>query len=257
MLCNSVAAQNIRIIAPYLGTIHNQLAVKEIDQDLDDSALFKGLYFQWVNPQKYQWNIFIYHSKDINCSTLFGNPFIFDSYFKNTERGKYVAGIGFDFIRIHTDASLIQNLTHFKMNNNIYAPYLRMGRYYNLGFSRIESSGLLWLGYEQNILNMDLSFTIPPMNPYMPEIPIAQTLNKNYHYFIAGIAYKTTLYHFLEIELKFYKKFDLNTDKTLNDGSIMTNLYFSRKWGISYRFKYMELVIGENRYHFGGIVFIF
>ncbi len=257
LYCFDVSAQDIRILVPYFGTIHNQLTVEQMDQDLDDNASFKGLYFQWVNPKKYQWNFFLYHSKDINYSTLLGNHLILDLYFKNTPEGKYVAGIGFDLINIHTDASLIQNLTHFKMKNEIYTYYFRVGRYFNKASSGIENSGLLWLGYQRDDLNMDLSFTIPPMSPYMGEIPVAETQNKNNHYALAGIAFKTTLYHFLEIQLKFHRKFDLNTDQTLNDAAIMTNLYVSRRWGFSYRFKYMELVIGNNRYHIGGICFVF
>ncbi|MBN2030995.1 hypothetical protein JW824_12215 [bacterium] len=257
LLCFNASAQEIRILVPYFGTIHNQLAVEQMDQNLDDNSLFKGLYFQWVNPKKYQWNFFLYHSKDINYSTLLGNHLILDLYFKNTQQGRYVAGIGFDLINIHTDASIIQNLTHFKMKNEIYTYYFRIGRYFDKTSSGIENSGLLWLGYQRDDLNMDLSFTIPPMNPYMPEVVVAETQNKNNHYALAGIAFKSTLYHFLEIQFKFHRKFDLNADQTLNDISLMTNLYLSRRWGISYRFKYMELVIGKNQYHIAGICFVF
>ena len=66
----AVMGRNIRIVTPYIGSINNQLAVENMD-DMEDSALLGGLYFQWVNPLKYQWNVFLYSSRDINYSDIF------------------------------------------------------------------------------------------------------------------------------------------------------------------------------------------
>ena len=257
LVFTAVEAKHIHIVVPYVGSIHNQLLIQDMDQKLDDSSIMEGLYFQCINPQKYQWNLFLYHSKNLNKSTLLGNHFIFDAYFKNNDHGRFVAGIGLDYIRIDTDAESILSLTNFKMANNIYAPYIRIGRYLDFGSVHMKNSLLLWAGYERDILDGDIHFTLPPM-PHNPQpTKIAQCLDKNYHCALAGMSLKVLFLHFCEVELKYHSKFDLDSDKTLHNASVMTNLYLNRKWGISYRYKYMEEVIGENQYHIGGVAFMF
>ena len=36
-----------------------------IAAELKDDSFFKGLYFQSINPEKYQWNAFVYNSEDL------------------------------------------------------------------------------------------------------------------------------------------------------------------------------------------------
>ena len=136
-------AKDIRIVTPYLGTINNKLTIQDTNQKLDDSALLAGMYVQWIKPQAYQWNVFVYGSKDINQSGLLGGHFIFDYYWHASERGRYVIGAGFDLIRIETDAPTIATLSNFQMTNTIYAPYMRFGRYLNFGNASMKCSFLI------------------------------------------------------------------------------------------------------------------
>jgi hypothetical protein len=248
-----IFAKDIRIITPYAGTIQNKLTIDEMDQKLDDSALLAGLYFQWIKPQKYQWNIFLYNSRDINGSTLIGSHFIFDYYFGVKQKGKYVAGIGFDMIRIDTKDLSLTNLSDFEMLNVIYAPYIRFGRYFNFGNNNLKNSVLLWGGFEDDLLRGDISFNIPPKFPGMPVIPVEEKLDHDYEYALVGLTLKSTILHFIELKIKYHGKISLESDDYLNVVSFMFNTYMSRKLGISYRFKYMEETIGTNTYHMGGI----
>lgn len=249
--------KRIRIVVPYVGSIHNQLLIKNINDDLNDSALMEGLYYQCITPEQYQWNVFFYHAKDLNSSILIGNHFIFDYYIYANKRGKTTLGLGFDFIRIKTDDKSLAGVRDFQMTNHIYAPYFRAGQYFNFGNNKNRFQLFPWVGYECDMLRGKLSFLIPSMGPNMPESPFNQNLDKDYHYGLLGITLNGVFYHFLEIKLKVHKKIDLNQDRTLNYITAMTNIYVSRKWGISYRFKSMDEVIGDNQYHLIGIAYIF
>ena len=168
-----------------------------------------------------------------------------------------MVGAGVYIIQIDTDAENIHPLQNFQMLNRIFSPYIRGGRYFDFGCNAHRYSVLIWGGYEHDILRGDLSFDIPPYAPQMPPIHVSEDLDKDYHYGLIGIAFKATFFHFLEIKLKYHRKIDLNRDELLNYTSILTNLYLSRKWGVSYRYKYMDEIIGENIYHIGGVVYMF
>ena len=83
----SAESGDIRIVAPYLGYVTNVYENADYGLELDDSSLMKGLFFQWVDPKRYQWNTFLYQSSDINYSNLWGGHFIFDLYLGVRERG--------------------------------------------------------------------------------------------------------------------------------------------------------------------------
>ncbi len=247
-------AESMWIITPYLGTLNNQLNMD--DNPLEDSALMTGLYVQSVNADKYQWNTFVYGSKDINESNLLGTHFIYDKYLNPVESGKWAIGAGFDWIQIKTEANVLGMLQDFNMTNNIYAPYLRAGRYINFGNKNIKHSALIWAGYEQDILKGDIAFNMPSFAPGMPPQSVNTSLDDTYHYALTGIAFSSTLYHFIQIKFKYHIKTDLNHDKIHDQISALVNIFASRKIGISYRYKYMEQVIGKNTYHIGGITFV-
>jgi hypothetical protein len=256
ILISTVYGKDIRIIAPYYGSINNQLAVENME-DLEDSAPIAGLYFQWVNPERYQWNVFLYQSSNINESDITGSHFIFDFYLGNCPNGKYVIGAGLDIIKIKTDGNISPALQNFKMTNNIYAPFIRAGRYLNFGSEMKKFTILPWIGYEQDIIHGDLGFTVPSMSPQMPPMTIDKEIDDDYHYALTGINFKTTLYHFIELSMKYYRKFSLDDGEDLNTLSGMANIYLNRHWGLSYRYKYMEVSVSKNTYHIGGVEFVF
>jgi hypothetical protein len=249
-----VQAREIRLIAPYFGSITNRLSVEKMD-DLKDSAPLGGLYFQWIQPEKYQWNVFLYQSRNINYSDIIGSHFIFDYYPGRCPcGGTLLAGAGFDYIGIKTDGDVSPGISEFTMTTHVYAPYFRFGRYIDFGSSLRRVSVLPWGGIEMDIIRGDLGFVIPLM---VPGIPVKEAIKNDYTYALIGLNGKATLYHFFEVSVKYYRKFSLDNRNDLNVFSGMLNIYLNRHWGLSYRFKYMEVSVSTNTYHMGGLAFIF
>ncbi|MCK5050496.1 MAG: hypothetical protein KAS53_02060 [Candidatus Cloacimonetes bacterium] len=258
---SSIYAETIHVITPYLGTINNDMSRtvegSPIELKLDDSSLFKGLYFQWINPDKYQWNAFVYNSEDLNYSSLWGTHFIFDYYLGVKENSKYVIGAGMEFLTMTTETDEIFPFSNFELSQNIYAPFLRAGKYFYLGDDKIKYSLMPWLGAESDIVRGDIDFTIPPMYPGGSEFIVSDNADDDSFYALAGLNFKVTFYHFIDLKLKYHCKVDLEESDTYDVASGMLNIYFNRNWGISYRTKYMKSAEMENIYHIGGIVYAF
>jgi len=267
LLASSICAETIRVITPYLGTVENDMS-RTMEHDghsfelkLKDNSLFKGLYFQSINPDKYQWNAFVYNSEDLNYSSLWGTHFIFDYYLGIKKNSKYVIGAGMEFLKMDTDAESLAidigmvfdlNIKNFKLSQNIYAPFIRGGKYFYLGDDKIKYSFLPWLGLESDIVRGDIDFTILG-TPF----PITETTDEDSFHALAGLNFKATFYHFIDLKLKYHCKVDLQESDTYDVASGMLNIYFNRSWGISYRTKYMKSAEMENFYHIGGVVFAF
>jgi len=247
----SAEAIDIRIVAPYLGYVNNVYENSDYSIDLDNSSLMKGLYFQWINPKRYQWNTFLYQSSDINYSTLWGGHFIFDLYLGVRERGKYVIGIGIEYIRLDMDAgNNIPPLSNFQLMNNIIVPYLRAGRYFLFGSDTLSVSVLPWTGIQPEWVRGDIAF-IPPGPPTQFEAKIEE-----YDLFgIAGINTSVSIYHFITVDAKYRGTF--SADEYFSSVDSMVNVFFTRHLGLSYRFKYSETSSGSTSYHIGGIAYVF
>jgi len=256
-----IYAKTIRVITPYLGTVANNMnrtvEGSPSELKLEDDSLFKGLYVQMINPDKYQWNAFIYNSEDLNYSSLWGTHFIYDYYLGVKEKSKYVIGAGFEFLKMNTETDKIVPFSNFELSQNIYAPYLRAGKYFYLGNDKIKYSVMPWLGMEADMINGDIEFTIPPFPPLMQEMTISDNVDEDTFYALAGVNFKATFYHFIDLKLKYHGKLDLDENEYYSVCSSMLNIYFSRNWGISYRAKYMKNAQMENTYHIGGIVYAF
>ncbi len=256
-----ISAKTIRVITPYLGTIENDISrTVEGSPDeltLKDNSLFKGFYFQMVNPEKYQWNAFVYNSEDLNYSSLWGTHFIFDYYPGVTEKGKYVVGTGMEFLTMDTKSNEIEPFSDFELSQNIYAPYLRAGRYFYFGDDKIKYSFLPWLGFEKDMIRGDIGFTMPNPGPGPPEFVVNEEADDDASYALAGLNFKITFYHFVELKLKYHGKVDLKENDYYDIASSMLNIYFSRHWGVSYRGKYMKSAEMKNMFHIGGIIFAF
>jgi hypothetical protein len=244
-------ADDIRIVVPYLGYVSNVYENADLPEALDDSSLMKGLYFQWINPERYQWNTFLYQASDLNYSTLWGGHFIFDLYFGVQERGKFVVGTGIEYIRLDMDAGgNIDSLSDFELLNNIIVPYARFGRYFSFGSDTLSVSILPWAGMQPEWVRGDISFIPPgPPTPYEEKI-------EEYDLFgIAGINTSVSIFHFITIDAKYRGTF--NSDDYFSTVDSMVNVFFTRHWGLSYRFKYSETSSGSTSYHIGGIAYVF
>jgi hypothetical protein len=255
---SALQARTIRIVTPYLGALTNTYTDEEYNLDLDDTALLKGLYLQWIDTEQFQVNFFLYQSSNINYSNIWGFHFLFDYYFDVQENQKNVIGLGTEYIGINMDAgSNIVQLTDFTLENDVYAPFVRAGRYFYFGSpERVRSYFLPWFGLEYDIVRGDVSFTIT--NPFPPPPTfgdVKEEIKEEYFYGLLGLKFKTVIYHFIDIELK--SSFAFNDDEILTRLAAMANLYLGRHWGLSYRFLYTESTSGSNMYNVGGVAILF
>ena len=263
ILTMSAFAAKFRVITPYVGVLNSNIEAEGGGQliKLDDSGLMEGLYYLCLDPAKRQWNAFVYGSQDVNSSDIFGTHIIYDRYFKHSSKGRYVLGAGVEYLQINTSADVLEGLPNFDMTNKISAPYLRAGRYFNFEQGLNRYSVFVWGGYERDIIRGDFGFDMPQI-PGMPVIPgmpssIEQDIESDYNYALAGVALKATFMHFLELKVKYHRKFSLDDEESFNVLSVMTNVFLNRKWGLSYRYKDMKETFGSNAYHIGGVVYVF
>ena len=263
LLAGGLQAEDIRVIVPYLGAATNVYQKTDPNYviDWDDTKLMEGLFFQWVNPDLFQANVFVYHSADINYSQLWGGHLIGDFYFWSNPLGKAAIGAGMEVINLSTDAGdaeSAQGLLNLKLPLTIYAPFARAGHYFYLGSrDKVLLSIFPWAGAEYDITRGEVtgSVDIPPPGTPPPLIPLAQSTDSETLYGIAGLSLGATIFHFIELQAKYKATF--NADDLLHTVDGMANVFFTRHWGLSYRFKYMQTTDGSTSYHIAGIAFVF
>jgi hypothetical protein len=248
-----VAAEDIRIIAPYLGAITDIQKDDSQGLDLKDTKLIEGLYLQWVNPELYQWNLFVYHSADLNYSTVWGGHFIFDLYFgPDLLGGKFLVGAGIELMRFDMDAEdNIVPLQDFTQGMTVAVPYLRAGKYFRFGDGAVRFSILPWAGVQPMWIRGSGSF-VPPGPPTTVDVSLDDYELDG----IAGINLKVTLFHFFEVEGKYQATFNAGNYRSVV--SVDSNLFITRNLGLSYRFKLaQETSTGTDIYHMAGVIFSF
>jgi len=251
----SAFAKDIRIVCPYVGPITDIYKNDERNPDLKDNSFLKGVFFQWVNPDHYQWNAFVYQASDINYSSLWGGHFIFDYYFFAKERGKFVIGSGIEYLQINMDAdSNITPLTDFEMINNLFIPYVRFGYRFQFNYRMFNISILPWIGAEYQGVRGDLTMVMDPPGP-APAITTEENIDNDDLLAMAGLNFNAILFHMIDLEAKYNGTFD--TKDYYSTATAMINVFFTRKLGISYRIKYMELEKGSDFYNIFGIAFVF
>ncbi len=245
-------AKEMLIIAPYTGTITNKLDNSDYNLNLKDTAPMYGAYFQWIKSEKFQGNLFYYKSSNLNYSNLKGLHAIVDWYPKVTDKGKYVIGLGVEKINVDMNAeSNLSGFTSFEMNNNILYYYVRAGQYRYFEAGKFKGSLLPYIGYsyEKVELDLEIDFT-SPFVPYQDK----NIIDKN-RYPIAGLNLSTKFHHFAEIKLKYMSRFE--KPHIAHSSSAIINVYFTRHFGLSYRYKYMEHGKSSDKYHLVGIVICF
>ncbi|HEX9935206.1 MAG TPA: hypothetical protein VGB38_08425 [bacterium] len=249
-----VFAMDIRLICPYAGPITDVYRNDDRKLNLEDTKLLKGLFFQWINPQRFQWNAFVYQSSDINYSTLWGGHFIFDRYFCADERGKWVVGGGVEYLRIDMKAGgNIKPMTDFRLLNSLFIPYARFGYRFQFHPGGLTVGMLPWVGAEYQGVRGDLNLEVDPPGP-APAVTTSESIDGDDFFGIAGLNVNANLFHMLELEAKYHGAF--NASVKYSSASAMVNLFVTRRCGFSYRVKYMELDKGWDLYHIFGIAII-
>ena len=244
-------AETITLAAPYVGWVTNTYedkidsGGKSVTLKLEDSGFLAGLYLQSIDPALYQWNAFAYYSPDVNYSTLWGGHFIVDFYPIGDFLGKYLVGAGVEVIRIDMDAgNNIKPLEGFTLTNTILIPYARVGKYFVFGMGPLQISILPWVGATYESVTGNVKFSA-----------VDETFDDSAWYATAGINLKLTLFRFIDVEGKYQATFD--GDVYHPSYSVIANVFFSRNWGLSYRYKYMETSGGSDAYNLFGVAYVF
>ena len=246
-------AKEMFIIAPYTGALTNKLNNSDYNLDMKDTSPMHGIYFQWINTEKFQGNLFYYKSSDINYSNLKGLHAIVDWYFKTNERSKYVLGVGVEKINVDMEAgnNLSAAMTSFDMNNNILYYYARAGQYRYFEAGKFKGSLLPYIGYSYEKVDIDLKIDFT--SPFIPDTD-ENVISKD-RYPIAGLNLKTKFHHFLETKLKYMSRFE--KPHTAHSATAIVNIYLTRNFGLSYRYKYIEHGKSSDTYQLAGIMVCF
>jgi hypothetical protein len=249
-------AGTIRLICPYAGTITDAYRNDGRNLDLEDTGFLKGLFVQWVDPERYQWNAFVYQSSDVNFSTLWGGHFIYDRYFRAGGRGKWVAGGGAEVLRIDMNAGSriapagLPALSGFTLLNNLFIPYGRFGFRFQFRPKPLVVAVMPWVGAQYQGVRGNLDFAVDPPGP-APLVKVSENIDQDDFFGLAGLNLNSHLFHLIEIEGKVYGAFNGDTDYM--SVSAMANLSLTRRCALSYRFKYLELPKGTDLYHLWGL----
>lgn len=245
-------AEDIRIVVPYVGTLTDRQDIQDVGE-IDDTGFLYGLYFQWINPESYQWNAFVYHAPDVNYSNTVGGHFIYDYYLGHSPSGKFLVGGGLEALRVSMDAKDNLGTDDFDVSMTLLVPYLRVGKYFTGSRGPAQFSILPWVGVEPQYVwgDIEMKLTIPPM----PQMVIEESIDDSALYAIAGLNLKVNLFHFLDLEGKYQATFD-DADY-FNTWNAIANVYLNRSWALSYRFKYMETSQGEGIHNYFGVAYVF
>ncbi|HAF95051.1 MAG: hypothetical protein A2X34_09540 [Elusimicrobia bacterium GWC2_51_8] len=249
----SAAAETIRIIVPYIGSITNKYSNSAYQLDLKDTGEMDGIYAQWINTEKFQVNGFYYSAPNINYSDVTGMHLNFDYYLKPTKAGKWVAGAGLEDINIDMSAGRhIAGLKSFDMDNDVVFYFLRAGRYFYYENGLLSSSLLPYAGYAHEKITGEIN-----MERLYGPMPRASTVNigESDNHPLAGLNLNATFAHFLDLQAKWMGRF--KDGETLNDYSLMANIYLNKHWGLSYRYKYMEYGSSSNSFNLAGVAYCF
>ena len=93
------------------------------------------------------------------------------------------------------------------------------------------------------------------LDPLGPSPLVEDKIEEDDLFGIAGINTSISLFHFVTIDAKYRGTFNADYYFSTVDG--MLNVFFSRHWGLSYRFKYGETSSGSTAYHIGGVAYMF
>ncbi len=244
-------AETIRVIAPYVGSITNEYANAAYHLDLKDTGEMDGVYAQWINTEKFQVNAFYYRAPNINYSLVDGLHLNLDFYIAPRPSGKFVVGGGYEGISIDMSAGRhIPGLTSFDMANDVRFYYLRAGRYFYFKRAGLDVSLLPYAGYARETIAGEIRLDPAGFAPLMT-VDIGEKDNHP----LGGVNLNAVIAHFFDVQAKWMGRF--KDGERLDEYSLLANIYLSRHFGLSYRYKYMEYGASSNEYNLAGLVVCF
>jgi hypothetical protein len=243
-----VFGESFTIVTPYSGIEENTYVDKSNNLKLKDSQNTEGLYVQSIDPEKYQWNVFLYKTDNINYSDLSGFNFIYDRYFGTDSGVQNVAGIGANYLKMDLDGMRLGPMGSFKMDQDILSLYLRIGRYYKYDLDKLHFTVMPWVGGEWDHLQSSGSIDFGRG---------AKTFEngEEQYSWLTGINLKMNFQHFLQLEVKPAVTY-LNGECYWKK-SAMVNVFLTKNLGISYRYDYHETSSGKDALSIFGVAVMF
>ena len=246
--------EDFTIVTPYWGIEENTFVNEEFSLKLKDSQPIYGLFIQQINPEKYQWNLFLYRSENINYSDIQGLNFIYDHYFGVDTRNKKVVGLGLNYFQMDLSGENLpwgnRKLDGMEIDMQVFSPYVRVGKYYHFGEDKLRGSILPWVGGQWDITRgtgrVDLQGPMKGIN---------FELDDDQFSWLAGLNLRMNIHHFIQMELKHsvaYHSGDFS-DKS----SVAVNFFLSRQVALSYRYSYLETAVGKDSYNMVGVAVVF
>ncbi len=238
-------------IAPYIGVLRSDINIEGLKRE--DSSVMSGLYLQWLNPEYFQINSFIYGSGDNFNEPFIGCHIMGDWYIKHPENGKYALGAGFEYLK--PDADITEEdagiVTNTEVKNNIYIPFIRAGRYFIFDIGKSSSLSIFhWAGFQTAITRGSGDITGGPVGG-----PVAFTadfdIEEETNYGLHGIKLGLNLMHTIDLTFKYKAVF--NSDDYFNNIDTMTNFYFTRNMEFL-RHKYMEMTMVKLNIQFSELI---
>ncbi len=248
--------KNIRNITPYVGVLRCDYEGGDIEKD--DNSVMSGLYLQWINPDLFQINSFIYGSGDMFNETFIGFHIMGDWYIKHPENGKWALGAGFEYLKPDVDISTEEagTVTRVDIKNNIYIPFVRGGRYFNFDIGETSSFMIFhWAGYQMAISRGDGDVTITHTIPPPPPTTADAGYEDETSYAITGLKLGLNLMRIIDLSIKY--KAAMNSEDFFNTVDTMANFYFTRNLGVSFRHKFSENNFCKIDYSIFGINYSF
>jgi hypothetical protein len=251
LFAGAAYAEDIRVVVPYVGWAMSEYKDDAQGLDLDGGGLMEGLYLQWINPDLFQANAFLYYAADVMDAPVIGGHLIADVYVLSDPLGKLAVGAGVEVLQPGASTEVLMGpppAVTIDVTPTITAPYARVGHYFYFGSgSQTLVSLFPWVGAEYDIVRGEVTFDPSPI----PD----QSIDDETWFTIAGLNLGVTFMHFIELQAKYRATF--NADDFLNTFDGMLNFYLNRHWGVSYRYKYMQSTSGFTSYHIAGIAYVF
>ncbi|MCK9265414.1 hypothetical protein M0P98_00765 [bacterium] len=246
------SAERINILTPYFGVEKNTFVYKKYNVSLEDSSNMKGIFFQSVDTKKYQYNLYLFLTENINYSDLKGINFVYDHYFTSNSKNKNVLGAGVNFLNLNLDGKNVPvtmgTLDGFKLDMDVYSLFFRAGRSYATEGKKLNLTMMPWAGVQMDKIRGNGFVDYP--GPGEAFFDVVQ----DEYYGIVGIKLMADYCHFIQGELKYNITFN---DEYYHKVAAMLNLFFSRSLGLSYRFSYQETSVGKDVYNIFGVAVMF
>ncbi|HNS32663.1 MAG TPA: hypothetical protein PKN36_06775 [bacterium] len=248
-----IPAENLTIVTPYFGTEENSYINSDYKLHIKDSAVMKGLYLQSIDTSKYQCNLFLYRTDNINYSDIKGVNFIYDYYFGRKSNSKNMVGAGINYMKLdmagtHVPTSL-GDLDAFDCSMDTYSLYMRAGRYIGYDKGNIRWTLMPWIGGQMDISDGKglVDYPGPGSAPF--------NIDSKDYYWITGLKVKAALHHFIQVEAKHTLTF--NSEDSYNKTTVMVNVFMTKNIGFSYRYNRQETCSGKDIYNIFGIAAVF